>query len=195
MLIDRGYIIDESVTVSSLDDFLTKFCVQNPGGNDYKVNKKTMTIYCPDTAHRSAILVQFCEEPKISSSSLKDLVGLARAREAKSMIVVYADSISPIAKRGVSQLNNAGGYNIEMFFEGELMFNVTKHELVPRHVPLSSDEKKDMLGAFKLRDSQLPRISVSDPVSRYFGMQRGQVFKIIRPSETAGEYITYRLVV
>ena len=34
---------------------------------------------------------------------------------------------------------------IEYFVEDQLLVNVTKHELVPKHIPLSKQEKKAVL--------------------------------------------------
>jgi DNA-directed RNA polymerase I, II, and III subunit RPABC1 len=84
---------------------------------------------------------------------------------------------------------------IEMFMQEELLVNITYHELVPKHSVLANHEKAELLKRYRAKDSQLPKIQCEDPIARYFGVRRGQVMKIVRPSETAGRYVTYRLAV
>nr|GFA66223.1 DNA-directed RNA polymerases II and IV subunit 5A-like [Tanacetum cinerariifolium] len=57
--------------------------------------------------------------------------------------------------------------------EPEFLINVKDHVLVPEHQVLANEEKKTLLERYTVKETQ-----------------RGQVMRIIRPSETAGRYVT-----
>jgi DNA-directed RNA polymerases I, II, and III subunit RPABC1 len=84
---------------------------------------------------------------------------------------------------------------VEYFLVDELVFNITTHEYVPKHEMMTQVEKAVLLKRYTLKEHQLPRIQKDDPVARYYGSMTGDVFKITRLSETAGRYVTYRIVV
>ena len=85
--------------------------------------------------------------------------------------------------------------HLEFFQVKELIVNITKHELVPKHELLEDEEVDKLLQRYRCRLSQLPKILVTDPVAKYYGLRRGQVVRILRKSETAGTYVTYRYVI
>ncbi|MFA5572016.1 MAG: DNA-directed RNA polymerase subunit H [Candidatus Bathyarchaeia archaeon] len=75
------------------------------------------------------------------------------------------------------------------------MFDIFEHALVPFHEILSEKEKKELLASFKVKPYQMPQIKSGDPAVKAIGAQPGDVLKITRKSQTAGEHITYRYVV
>jgi len=74
-------------------------------------------------------------------------------------------------------------------------FEIMKHELVPLHVIISDEGKKQLMEGLKITPDQLPKIMNTDPVSISIGAKPGQIVKIIRKSHTAKEAVAYRLVV
>ena len=58
-------------------------------------------------------------------------------------IIVVQTGMTPSAKQ--SLVDMAPKYILEQFMEAELMINITEHELVPRHIVMTPDEKKELL--------------------------------------------------
>lgn len=139
------------------------------------------------------IFVFFPEGKNIGVGEIKKAAGRMKDKGVHRGILVVQEKMSSFAQKGIADM--APKYLIEHFKENELLVDITEHMLVPVHMLLTDEDKAELLRRYKLREQQLPRIQVNDPVARFYGMQRGQVVKIVRPSETAGRYVTYRYVV
>ena len=118
-------------------------------------------------------------------------------RKHYTVILVVEHGLSGPAASLIPTLNAIGGpvHHLEWFLESELVIDITEHELVPEHKPLTEHQKQELLNRYNLKEEVLPKIQVTDPVARYLGLKRGQVVRITRSSETAGEYVTYRICI
>lgn len=74
-------------------------------------------------------------------------------------------------------------------------FSPLEHVLSPKYEILSEEEKKKLLRRCKIKPYNLPRMLSGDPAAKSLGANVGDVLKITRRSETAGESTYYRLVV
>ena len=140
-------------------------------------------------ANEQKILVFYPGDDKVGSSVIKMIATKMCELNVLVAIVVHRGATS-IAKKELDSLKPC---QIEMFNQEELMINITEHDLVPQHRVLSHEEKTELLKKYRVKEFQLPKIQIEDPIARYFGLRKGQVMKIIRVSETAGRYVTYRL--
>mmetsp|Transcript_33388 Transcript_33388/g.72857 ORF Transcript_33388/g.72857 Transcript_33388/m.72857 type:complete len:203 (-) Transcript_33388:658-1266(-) len=186
MLNDRGYLLSTRQLEPTKDQFREDF-----GDEPSRAN---MTILVPKKDDPTEqIFVFFPDEPKVGVKTIKTYAQHMKDESVQRAIVVVQVNLTPHARQSLVEVQSR--FLIEQFQEAELLVNITKHVLVPKHVLLTDEDKKILLQRYKVKEPQLPRIQLSDPVARYYGVRRGQVLRIIRPSETAGRYVTYRLCV
>ena len=135
------------------------------------------------------IWVEFAHDSNFGIKHMRAFAHHIQSNQFHTGIIVTQ---SPLTSQALKVLPTVLPSIIETFLEVDLLVNITHHELVPKHIVLSEAEKNALLARYRLRQEQLPRIQVADPVARYLGLRRYQVVKIIRRSETAGRYATYR---
>lgn len=185
---DRGYL----VTQEELNETLEKFKAKYDDGLIPNRNAMTIQVAHSDNTD-DQLYVFFPDEPKIGVKTIQEYVTLMQSSSVQKAIVVVRLGLTPSAKQA---MKNVGPELImEDFTESEMLINITEHELVPQHILLREDEKLDLFARYKLQESQLMKMLTTDPIARYYGFKRGQVIKIIRRSDTAGRYVTHRLVV
>tara|TARA_B110000114_G_C15061793_1_gene385701 strand:- start:81 stop:758 length:678 start_codon:yes stop_codon:yes gene_type:complete len=88
--------------------------------------------------------------------------------------------------------------NIQIFTYATLLFNITKHDKIPKHIRVISDKEeiKQMCKLKNVADVKLlPKILLSDPLANFYGLRVGELFEFKKYSKNSGIYIYYRLCV
>jgi len=176
MLTDRGYDVSKHI---DYDEFIIMY-----EENNYNI-----------TDNDNKVHVTFFKDVKtFSKKDLTDIVQNIKAEfdnENINIIIILRDKYNiTIEKELAKELYK----NVEIFLFKNLTFNITRHQDIPKHIPLTEEEAKEVLTKYKITKSQMPKMLSTDPMARYYGVRSGGIFKIIRPSTSAGEYITYRYV-
>ena len=184
MMEDRGYIIEENYSQISYQDWLLK-----------NNNKSTLNgiFYKKVGENIVRLYFEYLEGLKLIANDIGSFFSKMKDAKADSGIIVISGILSSQAKQKLADINIE--LQVECFNISELMVNITEHAYVPKHILLTEEEKKELMKRYRIKDSQLPKILHNDPVAKYLGLKRGDVVKIIRSSETAGKYVTYRITV
>ena len=180
MLTDRGTDISNLNSISSNEfDILSRQNENNVFQID--VNDTMKIVYYLNIKFKIADL-------------RKHLIPYDESSPLKTIIIIFKERINNFNHKNVEELSEL---DVQVFTMKELMFNITKHELVPKHEVIKDDQEiSDLVQKHNLKSKlQFPIILKTDPMARYLNIQSGDIVKITRNSPSAGTSIFYRCCV
>ena len=185
---DRNYIVPDEYNEIDFPTFR------------YLYNNKQYDIFCEKhkTIPNKKIYIKFIQGIKIKPNTIREYVTNITAEfldnndVENELIVVLKNkpnnSILKIEKEKEFR-------HCEILWLAKVQFNITKHCLVPKHIPLTESETEELLSKYNITNIyQLPYFSKDDAIVRYYNFKPGTVCKILRPSKTAVEHTFYRCV-
>jgi DNA-directed RNA polymerase I, II, and III subunit RPABC1 len=182
MIEDRGYNIP-NIEKITFEEFSIKY------------DNKNLDIYIKDEEKNKIFYINFHNENKnFSKSDLKNIMQKIIANyedENINLILLLKEKENSAVSK---ELSKDVYKNVEIFLKKNMVFNVTKHIYVPKHILLNKEEELQLLEKYNTTKGKLPKLSKLDPIAKYYGMKNDQICKIIRKSPEVGEYVYYRLV-
>jgi len=142
-------------------------------------------IYAKNTDNQ-AVRVKLTIVQKLNVGEMNSIVSELQKDEIFHCIVVFEGTPTPAVKNLIATLPDLN-INIELFKCEDLLFNITKHILVPEHVKLEKEEQREFKKKFGIN---IPILLKSDPVSRFYNFKKGDIIKVTRKNN----FVSYRIV-
>ena len=152
---------------------IIKTCIEMLEQRNYTILSNDIPIIIaqkPDNTKMCCILMEIY---KFDVNRLKEYIYIITELDIKHCVAIYKNKITSKAKQIIENMEDI---YIELFSELELSYNITKSNLIPKHVRLSKQESKD----FKLKyGNKYPIIRMTDPISRFYDYQKGDIIQIV----------------
>ncbi|KAK3009794.1 hypothetical protein RJ639_015157 [Escallonia herrerae] len=184
MLRDRGYAVADSEIELSLEGF------RSIHGQAPDIDRLQISA-SHESDPRDKILVIFCGMGVVKVNSIRSIATQIMNKDSLSrLILIVQNHITNQAMKAVDLFS----FKVEIFQITDLVVNVTKHVLKPKHRVLTDDEKQKLLKKHNLEEKQLPRMLQKDAIARYYALEKGLVVEVTYSGEVTGSYVTYRCV-
>ncbi|KAI3472257.1 hypothetical protein Pfo_029745 [Paulownia fortunei] len=184
MLKDRGFAVPSCEIEVSLQEFRNKHG-QMPDVDDLRIT----ALHKDDPSIK--VLVLFCGPNIVKVNVIRAIATLIVNKDSLSrLILVLQNKITNQALKAVDLFS----FKVEIFQITDLLVNITKHELKPKHQVLTDEERENLLKKYSIDEKQLPRMLQKDAIARYYGLEKGQVVKVTYSGELTQLHVTYRCV-
>lgn len=192
MIKSRGYNIDKysNYSIKEIEVMINSM----PSKISIELSPLDMTFNKED----GNLIVKYITNAKVRASNISSLIYEMveeKLQPNDTLVLLVNDNVSSDSLTEI--INNFQLKQkkfIQIFNIESLMFNITEHILVPHHEIMNQTETVNIMSKYNIQNTlQLPLILQSDPVAKFIGAKRGDIVKITKPSETAGEYVNYRL--
>lgn len=126
--------------------------------------------------------------PKLNAEEMQAHVSMMEEMNIPHALLIHHGEPTPAVNNTIVNIKNIGKY-IELFNSIDLLYNCTKHELVPLHEKVTKKETDEIISkGFVMK--MLPKITCTDPIVKFYGFRPGDLIKITR-----SDSIIFRVVV
>ncbi|KAH0782940.1 hypothetical protein KY290_002538 [Solanum tuberosum] len=138
------------------------------------------------SAYWKMVLVIFCGPNSVKMNVIRSILSQIMNKESLSRLILIIEN--PMTNPAMKVVEDSP-FKTEIFQITDLLVNITKHVLKPKHELLTNTEKEQLLKKYNLEDKQLPRMSQKDAIARYYGLEKGQVVKVTYSNEIIETHI------
>lgn len=184
MFVNRGFIKEDN-----FNKYVKKFISDENDDMEYTIMVDVENNY-NTTIKNKKIFIKMLDY-KISSVNKNSPIGefLSKYHDEYKLLVV--ENINQKSEKIISHYKTA----CEIFKTAELKICIVDHILVPKHFVLTQEESKIVLETYNAKKKDMPLISSTDPVARYYNMKADDICKIERASVMTCTAPFYRIVV